>query len=553
MRTDIDIARDARMKPIADIAEEIGMSKHYEPYGKYKAKLNADYYSELDKQKSGKLILVTAMSPTPAGEGKTTTTVGLADGLSRLGEKSCAALREPSLGPVFGMKGGAAGGGMSQVVPMEDLNLHFTGDMHAITAANNLLAALIDNHIYQGNKLNIDTENILWRRCLDMNDRQLRNIQSGLGRKSGVPRQDGFDITAASEVMAVLCLATSLEDLKSRLARITVALDIDGNAVTAGDIKAQGAMAVLLKDAFNPNLVQTLENTPVLVHGGPFANIAHGCSSLIATKMATKLFDYTVTEAGFGADLGAEKFVDIKCRMGGLNPDAVVIVATCRALKYHGGVPKENLTEENVAALKSGLVNLGKHIENIKNAFGLNVAVSINRFVSDTEEEIAAVKDYCAGYNVKAVLSEGWEKGGAGMTELAEEIMEQASSPKTESFLYPLEDSITEKIEKIAVYYGAGKVEYTEKARHDLELIEKLGLEDIPVCVAKTQYSLSCDAKLLGRPEGFTVKVKRLLISSGAGFIVAVTGTILRMPGLPKEPAASSIDIDSSGEVVGLF
>ena len=553
MRTDIEIARDARMRPVADIAEEIGMYEHYEPYGKHKAKLSADYYSKLAREKSGKLILVTAMSPTPAGEGKTTTTVGLADGLSRLGEKSCAALREPSLGPVFGMKGGAAGGGMSQVVPMEDLNLHFTGDMHAVTAANNLLAALIDNHIYQGNELDIDIENIFWRRCIDMNDRQLRTIQSGLGKKSGVPREDGFDITAASEVMAVLCLATSMADLKSRLARITVALDRDGNAVTAGDIKAQGAMAVLLKDAFNPNLVQTLENTPVLVHGGPFANIAHGCSSLIATKMATRLFGYTVTEAGFGADLGAEKFIDIKCRMGGLNPDAVVIVATCRALKYHGGAPGESMTEENMEALKNGLPNLGKHIENIKNAFGLNVVVAINKFASDTDGEIEAVKEYCAHYNVKAVLSEGWEKGGAGMTELAEEVRAQASGPKTANFLYPLEDGITEKIEKIAGYYGAGRVEYTEKAQQDLELIKKLKLQNIPVCVAKTQYSLSCDAKLLGRPEGFTVKVRRLLISSGAGFVVAVTGTILRMPGLPGEPAASSIDIDSSGEVVGLF
>ena len=436
---------------------------------------------------------------------------------------------------------------------MEDLNLHFTGDMHAITAANNLLAALIDNHIYQGNELNIDTESIFWRRCLDMNDRQLRNIQSGLGRKSGVPREDGFDITAASEVMAVLCLATSLEDLKARLSRITVALDMDGKAVTAGDIKAQGAMTVLLKDAFNPNLVQTLENTPVLVHGGPFANIAHGCSSLIATKMAVKLFDYTVTEAGFGADLGAEKFIDIKCRMGGLNPDAVVIVATCRALKYHGGVPKEELTRENVAALKDGLENLGKHIENIKDAFGLNVVVAINKFTSDTEEEIAAVKDYCAGYGVKAVLSEGWEKGGAGMTELAEKVKEQTSQPKTAKFIYPLNMAITKKIDKIAEYYGAGSVEYTERAQKDLELIQKLGLEDMPVCLAKTQYSLSCSAKLLGRPEGFVVKVRSLHISSGAGFIVAVTGSILKMPGLPKVPAASSIDIRRDGEIVGLF
>ena len=553
MIADIDIARKAKMRPIADIAREIGMSEHYEPYGKYKAKLNADYYTELEKKGSGKLILVTAMNPTPAGEGKTTTTVGLADGLSRIGENVCAALREPSLGPVFGMKGGAAGGGMSQVVPMEDLNLHFTGDLHAITAANNLLAALIDNHIYQGNGLNIDTENIFWRRCLDMNDRQLRNIQSGLGKKSGVPRADGFDITAASEVMAALCLAASLEDLKSRLGRITIALDTDGNAVTAGDINAQGAMTVLLKDAFNPNLVQTLENTPVLVHGGPFANIAHGCSSLIATKMAMKLFDYTVTEAGFGADLGAEKFLDIKCRVGGINPDAVVLVATCRALKYHGGISKDELMHEDVSALKEGLKNLGKHIENIKDKFGLNIVVAINKFSGDTKSEIEAVKEFCAGYGVDAILSEGWEKGGAGMTELAKAIKILTQSPKKAQLLYDISDTVEEKIEKIAAYYGAAKVEYTEKALKDLELIHKFGLSDIPVCVAKTQYSLSCNSKALGRPKGFTVKVRRLVISSGAGFIVAVTGSILRMPGLPKEPAASSIDIDEDREIIGLF
>ena len=553
MIADIDIARKANMRPIADIACGIGMEAHYEPYGKYKAKLNADYYTELEKRQSGKLILVTAMNPTPAGEGKTTTTVGLADGLSLIGENACAALREPSLGPVFGMKGGAAGGGMSQVVPMEDLNLHFTGDLHAITAANNLLAALIDNHIYQGNGLNIDIENIFWRRCLDMNDRQLRSIQSGLGKKSGVPREDGFDITAASEVMAALCLATSLDDLRSRLGKITVALNKDGHAVTAGDINAQGAMTVLLKDAFNPNLVQTLENTPVLVHGGPFANIAHGCSSLIATKMAVKLFGYTVTEAGFGADLGAEKFLDIKCRVGGINPDAVVIVATCRALKYHGGISKEDLMHEDVAALKEGLKNLGKHIENIKDKFGLNAVVAINKFSGDTKSEIDEVKEFCAKYGVDAILSEGWEKGGAGMTELARAVKELTQSPKQAVPLYDSSEKIEAKLEKIAAYYGALKVEYTEKALQDLELIQRLGLSQIPVCVAKTQYSLSCDSKVLGRPEGFTVKVRRLLISSGAGFIVAVTGSILRMPGLPKEPASSSIDIDENGEVIGLF
>ncbi len=553
MKTDIEIARQAEMKPIAHLAHEIGMAHHYEPYGKYKAKLNADYYKELENNESGKLILVTAMSPTPAGEGKTTTTVGLADGLSKIGESVCAALREPSLGPVFGMKGGAAGGGMSQVVPMQDLNLHFTGDLHAITAANNLLAALIDNHIYQGNELNIDIEQILWRRCLDMNDRQLRNIQSGLGKKSGVPRMGGFDITAASEVMAVLCLATSMEDLKLRLSKITVALDKDGNAVTAGDIDAAGAMTVLLKDAFNPNLVQTLENTPILVHGGPFANIAHGCSSMIATKMATKLFDYTVTEAGFGADLGAEKFLDIKCRMGGLKPDAVVLVATCRALKYHGGVEKDLLKSENVKAVEKGLENLGKHIENIKDAFGLNVVVSINKFESDTEDEILAVQKYCEKYGVKAILAEGWEKGGEGMTELAEEVKHLTDNPKELNFLYNDDDSLQEKMKKVAAYYGAGEVVYTDRAKQDLKMVEKLGLSKMPVCVAKTQYSLSCNSKSLGRPEGFTVKVRRLYVSSGAGFIVVVTGSILRMPGLPKVPAASSIDINSDGEIVGLF
>ncbi len=553
MKTDIDIARQAKMKLIADIAKDIGAVDNFEPYGKYKAKLNAGYYKELEKKQTGKLILITAMNPTPAGEGKTTVTVGLADGLAFIGEKSCAALREPSLGPVFGMKGGAAGGGMSQVVPMEDLNLHFTGDMHAVTAANNLLAALIDNHIYQGNNLNIDIESIFWRRCLDMNDRQLRNIQSGLGKKSGVPRMDGFDITAASEVMAVLCLATSLNDLKEKLSKITIALDKDGNAITAGDIEAQGAMTVLLKDAFNPNLVQTLENTPVLVHGGPFANIAHGCSSLIATKMALKIFDYTVTEAGFGADLGAEKFIDIKCRMGNLKPDAVVIVATCRALKYHGGVPKEELTEENVEALENGLANLGKHIENIKDTFGLNVVVAVNKFSSDTQNEIEKIKEYCLGYGVKAVLAEGWAKGGKGMQELAIEVKKLTESAKEACYLYNEKDGVKTKIEKLSQYYGAGKVEFSKEAEDDLALIEKLGHANIPICVAKTQYSLSCDAKLLGRPEGFTVKVKRLYISSGAGFIVVVTGSILRMPGLPKIPSASSIDINHDGDVVGLF
>lgn len=555
MYTDIEIARSAKMKPIAEIIESLGLDDNsYEPYGKYKAKLNASIYGELQKKKSGKLILVTAMNPTPAGEGKTTVTVGLTDGLSQIGENACAALREPSLGPVFGMKGGAAGGGYAQVVPMEDLNLHFTGDLHAITAANNLLAALIDNHLYQGNSLNIDTEKIFWRRCLDMNDRQIRNIKSGLGKNSGVPRDGGFDITAASEVMAALCLASSLDDLKKRLASITVALDMDGKAVNAGDINAEGAMTVLLKQAFNPNIIQTLENTPVLVHGGPFANIAHGCSSMMATKMATKIFDYTVTEAGFGADLGAEKFFDIKCRMGGIQPDAVVLVATCRALKYHGGVDRAELSEENVEALNKGLANLGKHIENIQNVFKRNVVVAVNRFVSDTVAEVEAVQKYCQGYDVKAILSEGWEKGGKGMTDLAREVKNLADNSQGDiEFIYDLEDDIKVKIEKIAKYYGGATVEYSKRAQEDLEVVEKLGLNNLPVCVAKTQYSLSCDAKKLGRPEGFNVRVRRLHISSGAGFIVVVTGSILRMPGLPRVPAANSININNDGEVVGLF
>ena len=554
MLTDIKIASKANMKSIDEIIKAIGVCENeYEPYGKYKAKLSASCFEKLSKRKDGKLILVTAMSPTPAGEGKTTVTVGLADGMSRIGLNAVAALREPSLGPVFGMKGGAAGGGYSQVVPMEDLNLHFTGDLHAITAANNLLAALIDNHIYQGNELDIDIEKILWRRCMDMNDRQLRTIQSGLGKKSGVPRMDGFDITAASEVMAALCLAIDIDDLKDRLSKITVALNKKGQAVTAGDIKAQGAMTVLLRNAFDPNIVQTLENTPVLVHGGPFANIAHGCSSLIATRIAMKLFDYTVTEAGFGADLGAEKFLDIKCRVGDIKPDAVVLVATVRALKYHGGVKKEDLQKENVEALKLGLTNLGKHIENLKQTFMLDIVVAVNKFVSDTEDEINAIKEYCKEYGVEAVLSEGWEKGGEGTIALAEQVKALCSNENHDfKFLYDGDDDFKTKMKKVSKYYGAGSVEYTEEAQKDLEMIERIGLLKLPICVAKTQYSLSTSVKWLGRPEGFNIKVKRLYVSSGAGFIVVVTGSIMRMPGLPAVPAANDIDI-VDGEVIGLF
>ncbi len=555
MRSDIDIARDCQMQPIQAIAKKLNlMDEHYEPIGRYKAKVQASLLGKMADKPDGKLVLVTAITPTPAGEGKTTTTVGLADGLNRQGVKVAAALREPSLGPVFGMKGGAAGGGYAQVVPMEDLNLHFTGDLHAITAANNLLSALIDNHIYQGNALNIDLEKVLWRRCMDMNDRQLRKIECGLGKKNGVPRMGGFDITAASEVMAAFCLAKDLTDLKKRIAAITIALDTEGNAITAGQLNAEGAMTALLQEAFNPNLVQTMEHTPVFVHGGPFANIAHGCNSLVATKLALKLNDVVITEAGFGADLGAEKFMDIKCRLGGLNPEVVVLVATVRALKYHGGVEKTDLKAANPEAVRLGLQNLGKHIENMKDAFKRNVVVAINKFSDDTEEEMNHIYQFCHEYGIEAVLSDVWAKGGKGADDLAKKVMAllDESCPQL-SYLYDLDASIEDKIMALCHYYGGSEVTYTDKAKADIERMNQLGFDKLPICVAKTQYSLSDNTKLRARPEGFTMKVRGVQVSSGAGFLVVLTGKILRMPGLPKKPAAMEIDVDEKGRITGLF
>ncbi|MDN5332652.1 MAG: formate--tetrahydrofolate ligase [Tepidanaerobacteraceae bacterium] len=556
-KSDIEIAQEAKLEHIRDIAAKLGLSEDdIEYYGKYKAKVDYNLLKRLGDRPDAKLILVTAINPTPAGEGKTTTTVGLGDALRRLGKNAAIALREPSLGPVFGVKGGAAGGGYAQVVPMEDINLHFTGDIHAIGAANNLLAAMVDNHIYQGNELGIDPRRIVWRRCMDMNDRQLRFIVDGLGGKAnGVPREDGFDITVASEVMAVFCLATDLEDLKNCLSRIVVAYTYDGRPVTAGDLKAHGAMAALLKDAFKPNLVQTLEGTPAFVHGGPFANIAHGCNSVIATKMAMKLADYVVTEAGFGADLGAEKFLDIKCRVAGIKPNAVVIVASVRALKYNGGVPKEKLSEENLEALKKGIPNLMKHIENITQKFGLPAVVAVNRFPSDTEAELNLIKEECKAKGVKAVISEVWAKGGEGGIDLAEEVLKIIEEGKNNyKPLYPLEMGIAEKIETIAKeIYGADGVDFTAAAKKEIETIEKLGFRDVPVCIAKTQYSLSDNPALLGRPTGFRITVRNVRISAGAGFAVALTGEIMTMPGLPKRPAAENIDVDSNGRISGLF
>lgn len=556
-KSDIEIAQEAKLEHIRDIAAKIGLTEDdIEYYGRYKAKVDYNILKRLENKKDAKLILTTAINPTPAGEGKTTTTVGLGDALRKLGKNSMIALREPSLGPVFGVKGGAAGGGYAQVVPMEDINLHFTGDLHAIGAANNLLAAMVDNHIYQGNELGIDPRRVVWKRCIDMNDRQLRFVVDGLGGKAnGVPREDGFDITVASEVMAIFCLATDLEDLKKRLSRIVVAYTYDGRPVTAGDLKAQGAMAALLKDAFKPNLVQTLEGTPAFVHGGPFANIAHGCNSIIATKLALKLADYVVTEAGFGADLGAEKFLDIKCRVAGIKPDAVVIVATIRALKYNGGVPREKLGEENLEALRKGLPNLLKHVENITVKFGLPAVVAINRFPTDTEAEIELVKEECAKMGVKAVLSEVWAKGGEGGIELAKEVLRLIDEGKNNyKPLYPLEMGIDEKIETIAKeIYGADGVEFTAAAKRDIETIEKIGFRNVPVCIAKTQYSLSDNPALLGRPTGFKITVRNVRISAGAGFAVALTGEIMTMPGLPKRPAAENIDVDETGRISGLF
>lgn len=556
MLSDIEIAQQAKMQKITDVAAKLGIGEDdLELYGKYKAKLSYDLIRRVEDNKAGKLILVTAITPTPAGEGKSTTTVGLAQGLHKLGKKVIVALREPSLGPCMGIKGGAAGGGYSQVVPMEDINLHFTGDFHAITSAHMLLAAMLDNHIQQGNALNIDPRRITWKRVVDMNDRELRNIVVGLGGKAhGVPRQDGFDITVASEVMAILCLANNLHDLKERLAKIIVAYDYNGNPVTAGQIKAQGAMAALLKDAIKPNLVQTLENVPAIIHGGPFANIAHGCNSVMATKTGMKLADYTITEAGFGADLGAEKFFDIKCRYAGLKPDAAVIVATVRALKMHGGVPKTELTTPNVEAVKKGLVNLEKHIENVKK-FGVPCVVAINIFAQDTAEELEAVRAHCAKHGVNVALSDVFAKGGEGGIELAKEVIALADSGKSDFHpIYDLDMPLKAKIETIAKeIYGADGVNYTKEANKALKEFEDLGYGNLPVCMAKTQYSFSDDPTLLGRPSGFNITIKSCRIAAGAGFVVVLTGDVMTMPGLPKVPAAEKIDVSDEGVISGLF
>lgn len=556
MLSDIEIAQKAHMLPITEVAGKLGIGEEdIELYGRYKAKLSMDLIKRVQDKPDGKLILVTAITPTPAGEGKSTTTVGLAQGLAKIGQKVIVALREPSLGPCMGIKGGAAGGGYSQVVPMEDINLHFTGDFHAITSAHMLLAAMLDNHIQQGNALNIDPRRIVWKRVVDMNDRELRNIVVGLGGKAhGVPRQDGFDITVASEVMAILCLATGLHDLKERLSKIIVAYDYSGNPITAGMLKAQGAMAALLKDAVKPNLVQTLENVPAIIHGGPFANIAHGCNSVMATKTALKLADYTITEAGFGADLGAEKFFDIKCRYAGLKPDAVVLVATVRALKMHGGVPKTDLATPDVEAVKRGIVNLEKHIENIKQ-YGLPLVVAINAFAQDTPEELEAIRSHCAAHGVNVALSEVFAKGGEGGIELAKEVVALATSGRADfKLLYGEELSLKEKIETIAKkIYGAVGVNYTKEANNALKDFEKMGYGHLPVCMAKTQYSFSDDPALLGRPEGFEITIKNCRIAAGAGFVVVLTGDIMTMPGLPKVPAAEKIDVSDDGVISGLF
>ena len=556
MLSDIEIAQQAKMQKITDVAAKLGISEDdIELYGKYKAKLSYDLIRRVKDKKDGKLILVTAITPTPAGEGKSTTTVGLAQGLAKLGKKVIVALREPSLGPCMGIKGGAAGGGYSQVVPMEDINLHFTGDFHAITSAHMLLAAMLDNHIQQGNALNIDPRRIAWKRVVDMNDRELRNIVVGLGGKAhGVPRQDGFDITVASEVMAILCLASSLHDLKERLAKIIVAYDYNGNPVTAGQIKAQGAMAALLKDAVKPNLVQTLENVPAIIHGGPFANIAHGGNSVMATQAGMKLADYTITEAGFGADLGAEKFFDIKCRYAGLKPDATVIVATVRALKMHGGVPKTDLKTPNVEAVKKGLVNLEKHIENVKK-FGVPCVVAINIFAQDTAEELEAVREHCAKHGVNVALSDVFAKGGEGGIDLAREVIALADSGESKfAPIYPLDMSLKGKIETIAKeIYGADGVNYTKEADKALKEFEELGYGNLPICMAKTQYSFSDDPALLGRPSGFKITIRNCRIAAGAGFIVVLTGDVMTMPGLPKVPAAEKIDVTDDGVISGLF
>lgn len=556
MKTDIEIAQEAQMLPITEVVKEIGLTADdLELYGKYKAKISNEYLKKIEGNKKGKLILVTAINPTPAGEGKTTTSVGLGQAFGKLGKKAIIALREPSLGPCFGIKGGAAGGGYAQVVPMEDLNLHFTGDFHAITSANNLLAALLDNHIQQGNALRIDTRQIVWKRCLDMNDRVLRNVVVGLGNKTdGFVREDHFVITVASEIMAILCLATDLEDLKDRLGKIIVAYDLDGKPVTAKDLQAVGAMAALLKDAILPNVIQTLEHTPALVHGGPFANIAHGCNSVRATTAALSMADYVVTEAGFGADLGAEKFFDIKCRQAGLSPDAVVLVATIRALKYNGGVPKTELSAENVEALEKGIVNLEKHIENLQK-YKVPVVVTLNSFVTDSEAEIAFVKQFCEERGCEFAISEVWEKGGEGGIALAEKVLKTLEEKESHfEPLYPSELPLTEKIETVAKeIYGAKGVNYTAAAKKQLAKLTDLGFGDLPVCMAKTQYSLSDAPALLGRPKDFDITVREAYVSAGAGFVVVLTGAVMTMPGLPKQPAAFGIDVDESGKITGLF
>ena len=557
MMTDIEIAQSVTPKHILEIARDAGIDEKYiELYGKTKAKLDLSLLSDLEGKPDGKLVLVTAINPTPAGEGKTTTTIGLADGLKRIGKSVAVALREPSLGPVFGVKGGAAGGGWAQVIPMEDINLHFTGDFHAIGAANNLLAAMLDNHIYQGNSLKINPENITWKRCVDMNDRQLRVVRDGLGgRTGGVPRDDGYDITVASEIMAVLCLASSISDLKERLARIIVGYTYDGRPVTAGDLKAQGAMTALLKDAMKPNLVQTLEGTPAFVHGGPFANIAHGCNSVIATRTAMKTADYAITEAGFGADLGAEKFLDIKCRMAGLTPSAVVIVATIRALKMHGGLDKTELSEENLDALEKGVPNLLRHLHNIKNVYKLPAVVAINRFPTDTDREVEYIINKCKELNVNVVLSTVWAEGGRGGEALAREVVRLCECEKGDfTFSYTDDSSIEEKINAVATkIYGGVGVDILPEAKEQIEKLNSLGFAGLPVCIAKTQYSFSDNPALLGAPEGFRITVKKVKVSAGAGFIVVLTGDIMTMPGLPKVPAAEKIDVTDDGKIVGLF
>lgn len=556
MKTDIQIAQEAELLPIREVAAKLDITEdELELYGKYKAKLSDEYMERISKNPDGKLILVTAINPTPAGEGKTTTSVGLGQAFGRLGKKAVIALREPSLGPCFGIKGGAAGGGFAQVVPMEDLNLHFTGDFHAITSANNLLAAMLDNHIQQGNELGIDTRSVVWKRCLDMNDRVLRNVVVGLGAKTdGFVREDHFVITVASEIMAVLCLADDMKDLKERLGRMVVAYNYEGQPVTAADLKAVGAMAALLKDALKPNLIQTLEHTPAIVHGGPFANIAHGCNSVRATKTALKMADYVITEAGFGADLGAEKFMDIKCRMAGLKPDAVVLVATVRALKYNGGVPKNELAAENMDALQKGIVNLEKHIENL-HKFGVPIVVTLNSFVTDTEAEVSYIRKFCEDRNCEFALSEVWEKGGEGGIPLAEKVLATLENKESDfHVLYEDALSLKEKIETVArEIYGADGVNYTTSASKQLKKLEELGFGKLPVCMAKTQYSLSDDPALLGRPEGFTVSVREAYVSAGAGFVVVLTGAVMTMPGLPKAPAAFNIDVNEDGVITGLF